>query len=90
MLDRYYLVKFQVAGYEVSVLMSGSEQCVVQTIQKNISGPIYLASVSQSVAYALQNDFGMKVYECISNEVEETVITQVVDPVEDPDFQTNT
>ena len=92
MTERYYLVKFTVGGYETSVLMCGSEQSVAQTIQKTISSPIFLLSVSKSVAYALQTDLGMKVYACLSNDIEETIITQtVVDPVEeDPDFQTNT
>lgn len=96
MTERYYLVKFMIGGYETSVLMCGSEQSVVQTIQKTISSPLLLLSVSKSVAYALQTDLGMKVYACLSNDmsndVEETIITQtVIDPVEeDPDFQTNT
>ena len=92
MAEKYYLVKFMIGGYEASVLMCGSEQSVAQTIQKTISSPLLLLSVSKSVAYALQTDLGMKVYACLSNDVEETIITQtVVDPVEeDPDFQTNT
>lgn len=92
MTEKYYLVKFMIGGYEVSVLMCGSEQSVAQTIQKTISSPLLLLSVSKSVAYALQTDLGMKVYACLSDDIEETIITQtVIDPVEeDPDFQTNT
>ena len=90
MTDNYYLVRFTVAGYEVAIIMSGTEKDVIQTIQKSIGGPISLMQLSRATALSLQRDLGMKVYACISDEVEETVITQVVDPVEDSqDFQTS-
>lgn len=92
MAERYFIVRFMVGGYEVSILVFGSEQGVVQTIQKTIKGPIFLISISKSTAFALQNDLGMKVYACLSDDIDETIITQtVIDPVEDdPDFQSNT
>ena len=90
MADNYYMVRFMVAGYEVAIIMSGTEKDVVQTVQQSIGGPISLRQLSRSTALSLQRDLGMKVYACISDDVEETVITQVVDPVEDSqDFQTS-
>lgn len=90
MTDSYYMVRFTVAGYEVSIIMSGTEKNVVETIQKSIGGPISLMQLSRATALSLQRDLGMKVYACISDDIEETVITQVVDPVEDSqDFQTS-
>ena len=89
--ENYYIVRFLAAGYEALIVMHGTEQNVIQTVQRSIKGPLFMNPISRSLAAALQLDFDIKVYECVTSEIEETVITQeVVDPVEDPDFQTNT
>lgn len=90
--ENFYVIRFPVGGYEVTVLAYGDEQTVIKNFQRDLNGQFVAIQVSRIVANTLA-ELGFKTYYCFDTSIRETSIPSVMENVvvpESEEFISNT
>lgn len=90
--ENFYIIRFPVGGYEVSVLAYGDEQTVIKNFQRDLNGQFVAIQVSRIIANNLA-ELGFKTYYCFDTSIQETSIPSIMENVvvpETEEFTSNT